>query len=218
MERIECYACGEIQDPTPPVDETNSGLDIFECYGCEIEYKIDIKHFLEKNKNENFVARTKAVNSREKKEDIKRYREQLSISIKVKKIKDRNKKITEEEQQEICDFDRVTERKEKQYSIFSINSVLSVKAYLFILMMLLPLIGSFMFLPDDFEPLGEPGDNIGDYFLPFLFYLLPLGIIAGLSRHFSGMKDTQENFEKVLLNVFVLFTFFLWLSSFILYS
>ena len=217
IDRIECYACGEIQDPTPPLDVTNSGLDIFECYGCEKKYKIDIKYYLKNNKNDGFISKTIAVGARERKEDIKKYREQLSLPIKVKKIKDRNKKIAEEEPQEIYDFDKDNERKKKQENIFTINSVLSAKTYLIMLPMLLVLVALFASLPNDYELIGEPGNNIGDYFLPIIFvFLLPLGIISALTRHLSGMKNTQKNFEKVLLNVFVLFTFLLLLSSFFL--
>ena len=63
---IECYNCGVISGPTPPLRRDSDRSDIFECPSCKTEFKIDIDNYMENRgsdfikgkETEGFVART----------------------------------------------------------------------------------------------------------------------------------------------------------------
>ena len=63
---IECYNCGVISGPTPPLRRDSDRLDIFECPSCKAEFKVDIDNYMENRgsdfikgkETEGFVAKT----------------------------------------------------------------------------------------------------------------------------------------------------------------
>ena len=64
MKQIECFSCGNIQNPSPPLRRDEDGLDIFVCASCNTEYKIDMDYYIEQDINlagKDFIVKTKPI-------------------------------------------------------------------------------------------------------------------------------------------------------------
>ena len=64
MKQIECFSCGAIQNPSPPVRRDEDRLDIFACASCNTEYKIDMDYYIEQDINlagKDFIVKTKPI-------------------------------------------------------------------------------------------------------------------------------------------------------------
>lgn len=64
MKQIECFSCGALLEPTPPLRRDEDRLDIFVCASCNTEYKIDMDYYIEQDINlegKDFTVKTKPI-------------------------------------------------------------------------------------------------------------------------------------------------------------